>query len=262
MSRRPFRAVHTSDVHLGAFEGSDGHQRERRALMEAAFRNVVSLGNESSAEVLLIAGDFFDNDRISEATVEFAVETLRAFEGQVVLVPGNHDPMDEGSVYWRYDWEALVPRLHLFREQYGSMVHLDDPGVTLWGRAFLTNDWHFRPLEGLPVVEPDRWRIAMAHGHHHHDGEDMYRSLPIAASELQAAAPNWDYVALGHWEPHADVSVEGLHVVYSGAPLALSDANRKAGWASVVDFSEDGVSWRLEPVDPRRREAADAAGGQ
>jgi DNA repair exonuclease SbcCD nuclease subunit len=62
-------------------------------------------------------------------------------------------------------------------------------------------------------------------------------------------------MAFGHWEPHADVSTGGVTAVYSGAPMPLSDANTRAGWAAVVDFTGEGVSWRLHPVDPRKASA-------
>jgi DNA repair exonuclease SbcCD nuclease subunit len=73
----------------------------------------------------------------------------------------------------------------------------------------------------------------------------------IEEGQIAAAAGHWDYIALGHWEPHADVSSGGVTAVYSGAPMPLSDANRRAGWAAVIDFGQEGVRWRLERVDPR-----------
>ncbi len=249
---RPLRVVHTSDVHLGAYSGSEGDRwQERRDLIETAFRRVIDLANESEAQILLIAGDFFDNDRVSQETIEFAISELRRAEGQVVLIPGNHDPMDEGSIYWRNDFEGNVPGMHIFREHAGDVFEPDHADVVLWGRAYLDTDWHFRPLDGLPERVDGRWHIALAHGHYHHDGEDSYRSLPILASEVAAARGHWDYMAFGHWEPHADVTTEDVTAVYSGAPMPLSDANRKAGWASVVDFTAEGVSWQLHRVDPR-----------
>jgi hypothetical protein len=80
---------------------------------------------------------------------------------------------------------------------------------------------------------------------------DHGRSMLIHESQIEAAAGQWDYLAFGHWEPHADVSRGGATAVYSGAPLALSDANRKAGWAIVADFDGDGVRWERYRVDPR-----------
>jgi DNA repair exonuclease SbcCD nuclease subunit len=253
---RPTRIVHTSDVHLGAYTGNEGDRwDERRRLIETAFRRVIDLANTSDADLLVIAGDFFDNDRVPPETVSFAIEALRRVEGKVVILPGNHDPMDEGSIYWRNDFEGSVPGLKLVREHAGEFIESEDLDVVLWGRAFLDSDWHFKPLDGIPQRVDGRWHIALAHGHYHRDGEDSYRSLPILASEVAAASGHWDYMAFGHWEPHADVSTGEVTAIYSGAPMPLSDANRRAGWATVVDFDDDGVRWRLERVDPRAASA-------
>jgi DNA repair exonuclease SbcCD nuclease subunit len=250
--RRPLRLVHTADVHLGAYAGSpDGQWSERRSLMEAAFSNVIDLALGTSADGLLICGDFFDNDRVESDVVEFAAAEIRRFDRPVIVLPGNHDPMDEGRLYSRHQLEADSPNLTLIRDHAGQIVEPPGLDLLLWGRAYYDSDWHFRPLAGIPARKDGQWHVAMAHGHFvRHDGE-MHRSMLIHESEVAAAAGDWDYLALGHWEPHADVSSGGLPAVYSGAPLPLSDVNRKAGWAVVVDFDGKGVRWRPERVDPR-----------
>ncbi|MBA4180648.1 MAG: hypothetical protein C0506_08690 [Anaerolinea sp.] len=250
--RKPLRLVHTSDVHLGAYEGSgDSKWAERRDLIRHTFTRVIDLANDQEAQILVIAGDFFDNGRVDESTVTFAAEQIRRFEGQTLLLPGNHDPMDPGSLYWRYDMEAIAHRLHIYRSHPGEVYEPEGVDLVAWGRAYLDSDWHFKPLEGLPRRIDNRWHLGIAHGHFVREGGEMHRSLLMQESEIAAAAGHWDYLAFGHWEPHADVSCGGATAIYSGAPMPLSDANKRAGWASVVDFTEEGVSWRLHRVDPR-----------
>jgi DNA repair exonuclease SbcCD nuclease subunit len=250
--RRPLRLVHTSDVHLGAYSGhGDHHWAERRALMEAAFRNVIDLALRRSAQALLICGDFFDNDRVDESVVRFAAAEIERFQRPAFLLPGNHDPMDPGRIYARHDLERMAPNLRMVREHAGEVIEAEGLDLVLWGRAYLDSDWRFRPLAGLPARRDERWHVALAHGHFVRDDGEMHRSMLIHQSELEAAAGEWDYLALGHWEPHADVSAGGLTAIYSGAPLPLSDANRKAGWAVVVDMDHAGVRWQIERVDPR-----------
>ena len=218
--------------------------------MEQAFARVVDLANDVEADALLIAGDFFDNDRVAPEIVQFAGEQIARFRGETFLLPGNHDPMDAGRIYWRHDLEEMAPRLRIVRTHAGEVFEARSCDLVIWGRGYLESDWHFRPLEGLPRRLDRRWHIAMAHGHLVRSDEDLRRSMLIHGEELDAV--DWDYVALGHWEPHADVSRPGgVTAVYSGAPLALSDANQKAGWAVVADFADGAVSWRLERVDPR-----------
>ncbi|MGE3075489.1 MAG: exonuclease SbcCD subunit D [Dehalococcoidia bacterium] len=250
--RKPLRIVHTSDVHLGAYEGSsDGKWRARRELMEQTFVRVIELANTQNADALLIAGDFFDNDRVAPETVEFAAKTIAQFEGQTFLIPGNHDPMDPGSIYWRHDLEATAKRLTIVREHRGEFVEPEGLDLVLWGRAYIDTDWHFKPLNGLPERIDNRWHIAMGHGHFVREDGEMHRSLLIKESEIAAASGHWDYFAFGHWEPHADVSTGGVTAIYSGAPMPLSDANRRAGMAAVVDFDDNGVRWQMHRVDPR-----------
>ena len=159
--------------------------------------------------------------------------------------------MDPGSIYWRHEMEQLAPRLRIIREPAGEFVAPEGLGVVLWGRGYLDSDWHFRPLDGLPGRRCECWHIAMAHGHVVRTGGDLNRSMLIRQDEFEAGAGGWDYFALGHWEPHADVSSGGAVAVYSGAPMALTDANRRAGLAVVVDFDERGVIWEAVRVDPR-----------
>jgi DNA repair exonuclease SbcCD nuclease subunit len=250
--RQPLRIVHTSDVHLGAYSGSgDEKWMARRDLMERTFERVIDLANNQDADALVIAGDFFDNDRVSDETVTFAAQTIAKFRGQTFLIPGNHDPMDPGSIYWRHDLEAIAKRLTIVREHRGEFIEPEGLDLVLWGRAYLDTDWHFKPLDGLPQRLDKRWHIAMGHGHFVREGGEMHRSLLIQESEVAAAAGHWDYFAFGHWEPHADVSTGGVTAVYSGAPMPLSDANRRAGLAAVVDFDESGVRWNMHRVDPR-----------
>lgn len=249
--RRPLRAVHTSDVHLGAYPlKGDERTDHQRDLMHRAFSNVIDLGNSLDADLLLIAGDFFDNDRVHPDVIEWAAREINRFQGRAYLCPGNHDPVDPGRIYNRHAMEAIAPRLRIIREHAGQVIDDPDLPLAVWGRGYLESDWHFRPLDGIPARVDDRWHIAMAHGHFVRPDGDFGRSLLIHEHEIAAQSGQWDYLALGHWEPHADVSSGGMTAIYSGAPHALGALNRNAGWASVVDFDARGVSWRVERVDP------------
>jgi DNA repair exonuclease SbcCD nuclease subunit len=250
---RPLRIVHTSDVHLGAYS-SQAEQgfANRRVLIEAAFTAVIDLAVDVEAGLLVIAGDFFDNDRVGPDIVDYARRQLRRFPGPKLLLPGNHDPLDAGRLYDREDLEADVPGLRIVREHGGECMEIAELDLVAWGRGYFDHDWHFKPLEGIPERIDRRWHIALAHGHFVDASADQHRSLLIRESEVEAAGAHWDYLALGHWEPHADVSRGGLAAIYSGAPMPLSDSNRRAGWAIVADFDHDGVRWQPYAVDPRR----------
>jgi DNA repair exonuclease SbcCD nuclease subunit len=245
-------------VHLGAFSSrAESPFSYRQELIEAAFKGVIDLAIEESAELLVIAGDFFDNSRVSPAVVDFARTALRRFPGPKLLLPGNHDPLDPGRLYDREDLEADVPGLRIVRDPAGEFIELEDLDAVFWGRGYHDSDWHFRPLAGLPERLDDRHHIALGHGHVA-GPDDGHRSMLISREELDAADRHWDYVALGHWEAHADVSVGNRPAIYSGAPMPLADSNERAGLAMVVDFDGERTTWCAHAVDPRRRMAESA----
>src|SRR5690606_12087730 len=84
----PFRFVHIADVHLDtvfAARSDDVRRRLREAAREA-FRRAVDLTLRSGAHALLIAGDLFDQDRISFATERFLAEELARLRNRGISV--------------------------------------------------------------------------------------------------------------------------------------------------------------------------------
>src|SRR5712692_6992273 len=91
-SRRPLRLLHTADIHLdsdgcgNAAEQAAHRERERRI-----FRRIVECALTERVDLLLIAGDLFDHNRVPDETVEFARRELDRLRSPVVVLPGNHD---------------------------------------------------------------------------------------------------------------------------------------------------------------------------
>jgi len=250
--RRPLRLVHSSDVHLGAYEGSrDPYLGSLAPRAEAAFQALVEMANAAAADALLLAGDLFDHARVSAETVARAAATIDAFRGRVFLLPGNHDSVDETGLHGRHDLAAMADNLHVFRVPAGETVTVAALDLTVWGRAYRDAEPGFRPLDGLPARRDDGWHVALAHGHFLGENAAAGRSLPIEPDEVAAAAGHWDYLAFGHWEPHADVSRGGTTAVYSGSPLPRAGAPDDPGRAVLVEMDGDGVRWRLHPLHGR-----------
>lgn len=205
--RRPLRLLHTSDVHLGGYEPD---------LARRALEAVVDAVRSTGAGALLVAGDLFDHSRVADAEVAFFLAQVARLDVPVVVLPGNHDTVDAGSVYQRPAFAAAPPNLHVLDDPQGRTLELPGLGLVLWGRATRDHTPAFRPLQGVPPRNGAPWYVALAHGHLLEAGAGEHRSSPIAPQEI-AAAP-CDYVALGHWDRFADVSQGGVRACYSGAP--------------------------------------------
>jgi DNA repair exonuclease SbcCD nuclease subunit len=88
MRSPPCRLIHTSDLHLDRLD--DPGCRGRGFVVEVATKR--------QADVLVIAGDFFDHNLVEEDLVRFAVGGLDEFPGQTMIPPGNHDCLVDSSV--------------------------------------------------------------------------------------------------------------------------------------------------------------------
>ncbi len=240
--RPPLRLLHTSDVHLGAYDHGRGeHLDALRAGLEDAFRRTVDKALREEVDAMLIAGDFIDNARVRDETLHFAASEIARAGVPVVVLPGNHDHVGAGSLYSRIDWAAAAPNLQLMHEPSGETVALDELEVEVWGRSHTEEDPRFTPFMDAPPRGEAAWQIGIGHGHYIHPGAALQHSFHIYEAELRAMER--DYVALGHWERLVRVAAGGETAAYSGAPLSLSGS--VGGRVLLVDLQADG-SVRLE----------------
>jgi DNA repair exonuclease SbcCD nuclease subunit len=238
--RPPLRLLHTSDVHLGAYDHGRGALDELRDRLHGSFTDVVDTAHREQVDAIVIAGDFIDNARVREETLQFAASEIARAAVPVVVTPGNHDHIGPGSVYDRIDFASLAPNLRLMRSPEGETVTLPELDVEFWGRSHTEQDPAFSPFADAPPRGSAAWHVAVGHGHFIHAGAAMQHSFHIR--EEQLAALGCDYVALGHWERLTRVAA-GPDVVaaYSGSPESLSGGSAIGGRVLVADLGADGL---------------------
>ncbi len=231
------RLLHTSDVHLGAFDYR-GASEENRAQLEDGFRRVIDIGIAEGVDLALIAGDFFDNARVRPETLEFAASQLARLDRPAIIAPGNHDHVGPNSVYDRHDLSATAQNVRVMRGRDGETVAVDGLEVEVWARSHTETLPDFRPFDGIPARGDAPWQLAVGHGHFIHPDALRHHSFHIYAEQLAGAER--DYVALGHWEQTARVAAGELGVAaYSGAPIGLG--GESGGYVLIVDLLEDGT---------------------
>ena len=223
--RRRIRIIHTSDTHLG--DDWDPQSAER------ALSAVVDGVRRLKADALLIAGDVFDNARVSDAVLEFFINEMARAVVPAVILPGNHDLYDTSSLYHRHPFAGATDNLHIITGNRGQSIAFPDLSLEIWGRAMDSHTPAFRPLAGLPTQRNGYWRIAMAHGHFHFPDDTEERSSPIRPYEIANA--ECDYIALGHWERYEEISQNGVTAFYSGSPMGAA-TNRGQVAVNVVDM--------------------------
>lgn len=223
--RRKLRIIHTSDTHLGDDWDPDSAQHALCAVVDGV--------HSLRGDALLIAGDVFDNARVSDAVLEFFISEIARAAVPTVILPGNHDLYDSASLYLRSPFATAPDNLHIIRGTRGQTLTFPNLALEVWGRAMDSHTPAFRPLAGIPAQRNGHWRVAMAHGHFHYPDDTEERSSPIRPQEIAEAS--CDYIALGHWERFEDVSQNRVTAFYSGSPMGAASSKNSIA-VNVVDL--------------------------
>ena len=233
--KRPLRVLHTADVHLGSDAyGNADEQVAHRARERRTFQRIVDRVLTDDVDLLLIAGDLFDHNRVPDDVVDFVRTELDRLRQPVVILPGNHDCLQTNAIHDRHDLRAGADHVHVIRAFKGETIELPALDAMVWGRAMEEHEPAFQPLAGIPCRDDRRWCLAMGHGFFYEERQRPDRSSPIFADEVRDTG--WDYVALGHHHLQANVSQGGVAAWYAGAP----------GTVLRIDLSADGAV-RVEP---------------
>jgi len=193
--------IHTSDWQIGKVFGFVEEQTMgllQRARLDAIDR-IGRLAEEHGARHVLVAGDVYDTQDVTQRLLLQPIERMRAFNKVTWhLLPGNHDPDQPFGIWDRLKNTELPDNIeiHADAEPY---IHEADRIAIL--PAPLK---HFRSLDDLTAYmdkaeTPDGYyRIGLAHGSIRSFGSDESQAanfIDPRRPELAALS----YLALGDW---------------------------------------------------------------
>ena len=72
---------------------------------------VVDAVADNGGDMLLLVGDIFDNERVSDEVLEWFLEQMGRLQMPAVVLPGNHDLIHESSVYRREPFKKAPDNL-------------------------------------------------------------------------------------------------------------------------------------------------------
>lgn len=231
------RFLHTADWQIGRqyerFGPEDGP-----VLAEARIgtvERIARLASEQRVDAVLVAGDVFDAQTVSDRTIRRLFLAMQGFAGPWVLIPGNHDAALTESVWTRARrleavpdnvHLALEPEVLLLAEQ--KLAILPAPLTQRHTYDDLT-DWFDHADTPAELV-----RVGIAHGSVQGIlAEDIDSPNPIAAD--RASRARLDYLALGDW--HGCKRIDA-RTWYSGTPE--QDRFKSNGAGQLLDVTIDG----------------------
>jgi DNA repair exonuclease SbcCD nuclease subunit len=254
--------LHTADWHLGMSFAQFTSEHDRQRLGQARLavvRRILGLARQYDVDAVLCAGDLFDRPEPDEIWWRGLAEVLDTTQKPIFLLPGNHDPLRDGSVYHPH---------HPFRHRVGSNIHvIDQPGYThplaldavLYAEPCLSFASDVDHALKLPERAPGdaRVRVGMVHGSTF-DMQGHGTNFPIAKDA--ALRRGLDYLAIGDTHAFQRVPGSGGATVYPGAPEPTRFGEDGAGAVAIVRVARGGApahvtaervafwSWRRETV--------------
>ena len=252
------RLLHLADVHLDtAFSGRTDRLRKRlRSALRSAFERAVDTALAKPVDLVLIAGDLFDNDRLSFATEIFLVEQCERLHEAgipVVYATGNHDPGGDSFRASHIDWpesfryvDTPEPQTVDVRKEDGSLA----ARVITAGHATAREDRNLAarfPHRTESGTDADVPHIGMLHAHVTRaaqvDRHDRY--APCSVDDLRSAT--YDYWALGHIHQRQQVDADS-HAWYAGNIQGRSPRETGPKGALLVEVEAGDVP-HVTPVD-------------
>ena len=245
------RFLHTADWQIGRqFSTFDADTAPLLAEARfAAVERLAQLATEHAVDAVLVAGDVFDAQTVSDKTIRRLFQLLAGFAGPWLLIAGNHDAALAESVWTRAERLQCVPaNVHLL---LAPQVHsFAERGFAVLPAPLRQRHTYDDATAWMDVAHtpPGLLRIGLAHGSVQgllHEGIDA--ANPIAPTRAGTARLDW--LALGDWHGLKRINT---HSAYSGTPEPDRFPNNEPGYALVVDIAAPGAQPQITQLPVAR----------
>lgn len=213
------KVVCCADIHLDGsfrdFSRNDNKLALRRQETRETFCRIIEKVQENNAFLLLIAGDLFDANRVTEDTISFLMQAFASIPNTYVLIsPGNNDPATSISPYNTITWPENVYIFTRDLEAVELSLPESSEKVRIYGAGFqgrvtripLLNEHH------VPDLDPAYINILLMHASMKADSS----CNPITPELLDRCG--FDFCVLGHAHNFSGiVKLDNTFYAYPGA---------------------------------------------
>ena len=240
------RILHTADWQLGRHYARFAPE-DAALLAEARFEaveQIAQLARQQSADAVLVAGDVFDMQGVSERTLRRPFEAMKAFTGPWVLLPGNHDAALSESVWTRARRLDAVPG-HVHLATTPSVIELDKQSLAILPAPLTQRHTHNDLTQWFDHADTrdGLLRIGLAHGSVQGILQEQIDSPnPIAPDRADRA--RLDYLALGDWHGCREINPRTW---YSGTPEQDRFRGNEPGQVLLVEIDHSGATPSVTP---------------
>ncbi|MDX7953086.1 DNA repair exonuclease [Lichenihabitans sp. Uapishka_5] len=241
-----FRFLHTADWQIGkpfGFVPGDAGA-DLRAQRIRTIGRVAEVARERAVDAVLVAGDAFDANDVTDKTLVMTLEALKPFAGAWVFLPGNHDAAVAHSVWTRLRDMGLPPNLVIADEaqpidRWDGRAHVLPAPLRRRREALDQTAWF------AEAPTPDHaCRVGLAHGSvaGRLPGQEASNEIP----DDRAATAGLNYLALGDW--HGALRI-APRIYYSGTPEPDRHKANRSGLVQLVELDGPGAPERVEAIE-------------
>ncbi|MGE8612679.1 MAG: metallophosphoesterase family protein [Achromobacter veterisilvae] len=232
--------LHTADWQIGRqygqFETDDAAM-----LAEARFdvvARIAALAAERGVDAVLVAGDVFDTQGVSDRTIRRLFAAMAAYAGPWVMIAGNHDAALADSVWSRAMQLGCIPaNVHV--PLATGVVDLAAINLAVLAAPLTQRHTYDDATQAFDALdtEPGRIRVGLAHGSvAGRLPDNIDATNPIAPD--RAARARLDYLALGDW--HGCLSIDE-RTWYAGTPEQDRFRGNEPGYVLDVRIDAPGA---------------------
>lgn len=250
--KRTVRMLHTGDIHLDSpFSRLRADKsEERRREMRETFARMLTYIREEAIDIALIAGDLFDCEYVTSATVKQLTDGFASCpDCRFFISPGNHDPYVRGGVYAA---GRLPQNVHVFKDEALAAVDIPEWNVSVYGWAFLSERYEGAPLSGAKVSDSERLNLVCGHCE---VGAPLSKYAALSEADVAAFAAHYAAFAHKHIpQPPKDAGGGALYA-YCGCMEGRSFDEPGIGGAYLVVArpNETGYTIETERIEFARR---------
>lgn len=208
------------------------------------------LATRHDASFIIVAGDVFESNQVSRETLVRTLDALNALPAPVLLLPGNHDPLDGASIFATAEFEKASDHVVILRDRQPVSVA---EGVEVVGAPWKTKHPSADLCAGLAAelesAPEGIVRIAVCHGQVDTLSPDTSRPeiINLATAERAIAERRFHYLGLGDRHSVTKVGNTG-RIWYSGAPVATDFDEVDPNKALLVELDQSSGSCKVEPI--------------
>ncbi len=217
---------------------------KRRLEQREALKKIVEYIKNNNVEYLFIAGDLYEHEYIRKTTVEYINNLFKEIPNtKIYIVPGNHDPYVNDSVYKTFQWNSNV---FIFNEKI-EKVENDD--CDIYGYGF--NDFYRKDskLEDIRIENRDKINILITHGSLNGGTVEDMEYNPINKTKLKQLG--FDYVALGHIHKLDYNNEPNQSIVYPGSTISLGFDELGKHGVIYGELNKENLNLKFIPMDPK-----------